>query len=80
MKPLRCHPDTKASHIRDLGHLYQFDFDLYRCDVCNTPWVWAYSMYGSDWEVVTEEDSEKMQAIPDAELRPFMRVWASDFN
>jgi hypothetical protein len=66
--------------LRDLGHLYQFDFDLYRCEACEMPWVWAFSSYGADWEKVTGEDAEKMLAIDEPEMRPFMRVWAQEFN
>ena len=80
MKPFHCHPDAKAQHLRDLGHLYSFDFDLYRCGECGTAWVWAWSEYGSDWEKVTDEDAAKMQALSEAELRPFMKVWAQEFN
>lgn len=79
-RPLPCHPDAKAIHSLDLGHLYQFDFDLYRCDACYKAWVWAFSSYGSDWEMVTKDEAAKMQTLPDAELRPFMKVWAQDFN
>jgi hypothetical protein len=79
-RPLPCHADAKAIHLRDLGHLYQFDFDLYSCEACDKSWVWAFSSYGSDWENVTEADAERMQAIPEPELRPWMKVWAADFN
>jgi hypothetical protein len=80
VKAFPCHPDAKAQQLRDLGHLYSFDFDLYRCETCETAWVWAWSEYGSDWEKVTGEDAVKMQALSDSELRPFMRVWAEGFN
>jgi len=80
VKAFPCHPDAKAQHLRDLGHLYSFDFDLYRCDACESAWVYAWSEYGSDWVKVTDEDLAKMLALPDAELRHFMRVWAGDFN
>jgi hypothetical protein len=43
-------------------------------------WVWAFSSYGADWEKVTEEDAGKMLAIDEPEMRPFMRVWAQEFN
>jgi hypothetical protein len=80
VKAFLCHPDAKAQHLRDLGHLYSFDFDLYRCDTCDTAGVYAWSEYGSELVKVTDEDRATMLALPDAELRPFMRVWAGDFN
>ncbi len=78
-RPLPCTSDAEARHVRDLGHLHHFDFDLYRCEGCGKAWVWAWSEYGSDWEKVTEEDAAKMETIPEPELRPFMKVWAQNF-
>ena len=60
MKPFLCHPDAKGEHLRDLGHHFSFDFDLYRCETCGLAWVWAWSEYGSDWKKVSDEDLATM--------------------
>jgi hypothetical protein len=69
-----------ARHVTELSHVYQFDFDLYHCGQCDHYWVRAWRMGIGDWEEVTTEDAEKMQALGDRELRVFMKEWAQHLN
>ena len=67
-------------HLSTLGHFYQFDFDLYRCNQCSRYWVWVWREGTGDWENVTNSDADRMQALDAAELRSFMKIWAQAFN
>jgi len=78
--PLPCCENAKPRHLRDLGHLYQFDFDLHQCEQCERHWVKAWRAGISGWEKVEPEDALTMQSIDETALRPFMRKWAQEFN
>jgi hypothetical protein len=65
--------------VRELPHLYGFDFDLFRCTQCGRLWVNAW-LNASGWHEVTPEDAATMLALDEAELRVFMREWARPFD
>ena len=75
-----CCNFARTVHLVDLPHVYQFDFDLYRCTCCSRPWVFAWREGASGWEPVTSEDAARMQSLAGDELRRFMRDWAKAFD
>ena len=78
-KELPCCGLVDARRVRELPHVYGFDFDLFRCTECDRYWVYAWRTVGG-WEQTSSEDAEKMQALQGDELRAFMRNWAQSFN
>jgi len=80
MNPLPCCATAKPRHVRELGHLYQFDFDLFKCSQCERHWVHAWREDMGGWEKVEPEDALTMQTSDETALRPFMRKWAQGFN
>jgi hypothetical protein len=76
---LPCCGLSDARRVRELPHVYGFDFDLFQCGKCARFWVYAWRTVGG-WEETTAEDAEKMQALGDNELRPFMKEWAQSFD
>ena len=78
--PPPCCNLAASAHLVDLPHVYQFDFDLYRCTCCSRFWVFAWREGVGGWEATTAEDAEKMQNLTGNELRQFMKVWAKAFN
>lgn len=78
--PLPCCPDGTAVHERDLDHVHGFDFDLFACERCGSPWIWAWYAGRGGWEPVTPADAERMRALAPEEVRGFMRTWARDFD
>jgi len=78
--PLPCCPDAEAQYVTELAHVYQFDFDLYRCRQCSRYWVYAWREGQQGWENVESADADQMQALDGDALRVFMRSWAQSFN
>ena len=80
-RPLPCCPASDARVLRDLDHVYGFDFFLFECVTCGKRWVHTWREEGIDgWENVTVEDAERMLTTPESEMRRFMKEWAQDFN
>lgn len=75
-----CCATGSTTQQRELSHVYQFDFDLRQCTQCQTYWVWAWREGIGGFEPVTESDTEAMLALPESEMRPFMKRWAASFN
>lgn len=80
MTPLPCCAQARPGHVRDLAHVYQFDFDLYQCPECERHWVWAWRAGLGGWESVTEQAASAMRAVDEADIRAFMKTWATDFR
>ena len=78
-KELPCCGEVDVRRVRELPHVYGFDFDLFQCGQCALYWVYAWRTVGG-WEETTAEDAAKMQALGDNELRAFMKEWAQSFN
>lgn len=78
-KELPCCGLVDTRRVKELPHVYGFDFDLFQCGRCARYWVWAWFSVGG-WEPATVEDAEKMQALGGDELRAFMKVWAQAFD
>ena len=79
---LPCCGDTPVRRLRELLHLYGTDFDLFRCDRCQKPWV-GYRCDagpGGGWREVTGAECVSMMQLPSTELFSFMRVWAEPFH
>lgn len=76
---LPCCGRTDARRVRELPHVYGFDFDLFQCGRCARYWVHAWFSVGG-WEATTAEDAAKMQALDGDELRAFMKQWARAFD
>jgi len=77
---LPCCGSTDARRVRELPHVYGFDFDLFQCGQCGRYWVHAWGVGGGGWEGTTAEAAEQMKALGADELRAFMEVWAQSFN
>jgi hypothetical protein len=76
---LPCCGLTDARRVKELPHVYGFDFDLFQCGRCARYWVYAWLTVGG-WEQVTPADAEKMQALAGSELKAFMKEWARSFD
>jgi hypothetical protein len=76
---LPCCGLSEALHLKELPHVYGFDFDLFQCGHCSRYWVYAWLTVGG-WEEVIMEDVQKMLALEGNELRAFMKEWAEPFN
>lgn len=79
---LPCCGLTRVERLKELPHLFSFDFDLFRCCGCAKHWMACFSSHGvsTHWEPVQLIDVERMLALDGDELRAFMRHWARDFN
>jgi hypothetical protein len=79
---LPCCNLTDARRVKELPHVYGFDFDLFQCGRCGRYWAYAWCTATSvgDWEEVTATDAQEMQARDGDGLRSFMRQWAQPFN
>lgn len=78
-KELPCCGLVLVRRVRELPHVYGFDFDLFQCGQCGRYWVYAWNGVGG-WEEAAVEDAEEMQVLEDEELRAFMKKWAQSFN
>lgn len=76
---LPCCGLVRVRRVRELPHVYGFDFDLFQCAKCDRYWVYAWLTVGG-WEETRKEDAEKMQAIEGDELKAFMKEWARKFD
>ncbi|QDU31774.1 hypothetical protein ETAA8_69340 [Anatilimnocola aggregata] len=74
---LPCCGPTETAKLKELPHLYGFDFDLHCCLSCGRTWVYALSTgFGSGrWEWVAESDAEEMLNSDGEELQQLMRTW-----
>ena len=81
-KQLPCCGMTLVSRLKELPHVYENDFDLFRCNRCGTPWVafWCSAGSSGGWEPVSDSDAEKMMSLVEPELRAFMKEWAKAFD
>ena len=70
---LPCCGPVVTRRVKELPHVYGFDFDLFQCGKCGRYWVYAWMTVGG-WEPVTPEDVAKMQALEGDELRAFMKT------
>lgn len=79
---LPCCGPTETVHVKQLPHLYGFDFDLYTCLGCGRSWVYALSTgFGSGrWEWVSESEAETMLRADEDEYEEFMHEWARRFD
>lgn len=55
--------------------MYGFDFDLFECQRCGRPWMWAWRGFG-DWNAVSDEDAREMKALPEGGIKSYMKQWA----
>jgi hypothetical protein len=76
---LPCCGLTDVRRMKELPHVYGFDFDLFQCGQCARYWVYAWRTVGG-WEQVTAAEAEKMQALGGNELLTFMKEWAQSFD
>ena len=80
-RELPCCGMVDARRVRELPHVYGFDFDLFQCGQCDRYWVYAWGVTSVEgWEPTTAQDAHKMQVLADDELRSFMKAWAQSFN
>ena len=80
-KDLPCCGPVQVRRVRELPHVYGFDFDLFQCVRCDRYWVSAFGVSSiNSWEEVTNQDAEKMKELPSNALRAFMKEWAGKFN
>lgn len=77
---LPCCGQTDVRRVRELPHVYGFDFDLFQCGQCARYWVYAWGVGGGGWEEPTAEDADRMQTLGDDDLRAFMKEWARSFD
>jgi hypothetical protein len=79
---LPCCGSADVRRVKELPHVYGFDFDLFQCGRCGRYWVFAWGTAASMgvWEPVTAEDARQMHALEGDELRFFMKVWAREFD
>jgi hypothetical protein len=76
---LPCCGPTEAERLKELPHIYGFDFDLFTCLHCGRGWVSYWNSLGGGWEWVSESESQQMMSLSGDELQGFMRVWAAKF-
>lgn len=79
-QPPPCCTNADAEHREDLGHVHQFDLDLYQCKRCSAYWVYTWRAGQGGWEPATADDAETMQRLGSAELRVFIKEWAKSFT
>jgi len=78
--PLPCCAGAASTHVQELPHVHQFDFDLCQCTRCARYWVFAWREEQGGWEPVTLEDAARMQSLNGAELTAFVKSWATSFS
>lgn len=79
MQDLPCCGLVETHRLRELPHVYGFDFDLFQCSRCGRYWVYAWKTVGV-WEEASATDAQKMLALEYSELRDFMKEWARSFE
>lgn len=80
-RDLPCCGLVEVHRIRELPHVYGFDFDLFQCVSCNRYWVATFGVTSiTSWEPVSDEDAETMEHLQGDPLRQFMREWGSRFD
>jgi len=79
---LPCCGLTSVRRLKELPHVYGFDFDLFRCGRCSKTWVgyWCAAGGGGGWKPATDTEADQMMSLEDSDLRMFMREWAKDFH
>jgi hypothetical protein len=78
---LPCCGPVETVRVKDLPHIYGYDFQLHQCLGCGRTWSCAWNPVSERemWEWVSETDAETMLAASDEELASFMRQWAARF-
>lgn len=80
-RELPCCGPVDVRRIRDLPHVYGFDFDLFQCVSCNRYWVAAFGVTSiSSWEPISAKEAETMEHLQGDPLRKFMKEWGSRFD
>ncbi len=76
---LPCCGLVEVQRMRELPHVYGFDFDLFQCRQCARYWVRAWLTVGG-WEAASAEDAKNMMTLRDKELLAYMKQWARSFD
>jgi len=79
---LPCCGPTETVHLKELPHVYGFDFDLHQCLGCRRMWIyiWSNAGGGGGWEWLSETDAEQMLAAEGEELQSLIRNWGARFQ